>query len=80
MSISMRSTKKEMYSEIERLRAYCDQLEQQLRAAKPHRNSRPGKTNFALFAPDACKYFGKRSVTKEEIYDYINAMEAGASK
>lgn len=33
MSISMRSTKAQMYSEIERLRELCDLQSQQLRAA-----------------------------------------------
>lgn len=37
MSVSMRSTKAQMYSEIERLRALCDLQPQQLRAAsQPH--------------------------------------------
>ena len=33
MSISMRSTKAQMYAEIQRLRALCEAQEQQLRAA-----------------------------------------------
>jgi hypothetical protein len=39
MSISMRSTKAQMYSEIERLRALCDWQEQQLRAASQPRRA-----------------------------------------
>lgn len=35
MSVSMRSTKAQMYSEIERLRALCDLQSQQLLAASP---------------------------------------------
>jgi hypothetical protein len=37
MSVSMRSTKAQMYSEIERLRALCDWQAQQLRAASQPR-------------------------------------------
>ena len=40
MSISMRSTKAQMYSEIERLRALCDLRSQQLRAASQPRQAR----------------------------------------
>lgn len=41
MSVSMRSTKAQMYSEIERLRALCDLQSQQLRAASQPRQARP---------------------------------------
>lgn len=40
MSVSMRSTKAQMYSEIERLRALCDLQSQQLRAASQPRQAR----------------------------------------
>lgn len=40
MSVSMKSTKAQMYSEIERLRALCDQQEQQLRAAREERKAK----------------------------------------
>ena len=40
MSVSMRSTKAQMYSEIERLRALCDLQSQQLRAASQPRKAR----------------------------------------
>lgn len=40
MSVSMRSTKTQMYSEIERLRALLDLREQQLRAASQPRQAR----------------------------------------
>lgn len=77
MTVSMKSTKAQMYSEIERLRALCDRQEQQLRAAKPRKGwKRPGGTNYALFAPDACKHFGKKTVTRQEILDYISEVEA----
>lgn len=39
MSVSMRSTKAQMYSEIERLRALCDWQAQQLRAASEPRQA-----------------------------------------
>lgn len=39
MSVSMRSTKTQMYSEIERLRALCDLQSQQLRAASQPRQA-----------------------------------------
>lgn len=39
MSVSMRSTKAQMYSEIERLRALCDLQSQQLRAASQPRQA-----------------------------------------
>ena len=39
MSVSMRSTKSQMYSEIERLRALCDLQSQQLRAASQPRQA-----------------------------------------
>lgn len=41
MSVSMRSTKAQMYSEIERLRALCDLQSQQLRAASQPRRQAP---------------------------------------
>lgn len=40
MSISMRSTKAQMYSEIERLRSLCDWQAQQLRATSQPRQTR----------------------------------------
>lgn len=40
MSVSMRSTKAQMYAEIERLRALCDLQSQQLRAASQPRQAR----------------------------------------
>ena len=40
MSVSMKSTKAQMYSEIERLRALCDQQEQQLRAESEERKAK----------------------------------------
>lgn len=39
MTISMRSTKAQMYAEIERLRALCEQQAQQLRAASQPRQA-----------------------------------------
>lgn len=78
MSISMKSSKAQMYSEIERLRAYCDQLEQQLRAkpaAKPafvRRSS--GFQSLAQYAPAACKHFGVKSVTREQIQEYVATL------
>ena len=39
MSVSMRSTKAQMYSEIERLRELCDLQSQQLRAASQPRQA-----------------------------------------
>ena len=39
MSVSMRSTKAQMYSEIERLRALCDLQSQQLRAVSQPRQA-----------------------------------------
>lgn len=41
MPISMRSTKAQMYSEIERLRELCDLQAQQLRAASQPRRQAP---------------------------------------
>lgn len=43
MSVSMRSTKAQMYSEIERLRALCDLQSQQLRAASQPRQARQAR-------------------------------------
>lgn len=44
--------------------------------AKPRNSWRPnGGTNYALFAPDACKHFGVKTVTKEQIYAYISEVE-----
>lgn len=51
MSISMRSTKKQMFAEIERLRERCDALEQQLRAAsRPERSLEPSERRSKLEA------------------------------
>lgn len=59
MSISMRSTKAQMYSEIERLRALCDMQSQQLRAS---RSAPSTKQSLAQFCAAYCKTHGTRSV------------------
>lgn len=72
MSISMRSTKEQMYSEIERLRDYADRYRQQLRdavdeiarlkAAKKPSNSAPRAQSLAQFCSAYCATHGVRSV------------------
>lgn len=59
MSISMRSTKAQMYSEIERLRALCDFQSQQLRTSRPAPST---KLSLAQFCANYCKTHGTRSV------------------
>lgn len=57
------------------------QFQRNASATKPRNSWRPnGGTNYARFAPDACKYFNKKSVSKQEIYDYINACEVADSE
>ena len=54
-------------------------LEEQISAApKPRKKWRPSGTNYGLFAGDACKHFGKKTVSKEEILQYISEVEAVA--
>ena len=72
MSVSMRSTKAQMYSEIERLRDYADRYQQQLRdavdeiarlkAAKQPSNSAPRAQSLAQFCSAYCATHGVRSV------------------
>lgn len=44
MSVSMKSTKAAMYSEIERLRTLCDQLDQSNRALRAESEERKAKS------------------------------------
>ena len=74
MSISMRSTKAQMYSEIERLRDYADRYQQQLRDAvdeiarlkakhsAPRASQHSTKQSLAQFCAAYCKAHGTRSV------------------
>lgn len=59
MSISMRSPKAQMYSEIERLRTLCDLQSQQLRASRPAPST---KQSLAQFCAAYCQTHGVRSV------------------
>ena len=59
MSISMRSTKAQMYSEIERLRALCDLQSQQLGTPRPAPST---KQSLAQFCSAYCATHGTRSV------------------
>lgn len=59
MTVSMRSTKAQMYAEIERLRALCEAQEQQLRAA-----SQPRQPRQAHQAPDLSERRAKLEALK----------------
>jgi len=84
MSISMRSTKAQMYSEIERLRDYADTCQQQLRdavdeiarlkAAKQPSNSAPRAQSLAQFCSAYCATHGVRSVPGHVVKAWRNAQ------
>lgn len=84
MSISMRSTKAQMYSEIERLRDYADTCQQQLRdavdeiarlkAAKQPSNSAPRAQSLAQFCSAYCATHGVRSVPGHVVQAWRNAQ------
>ena len=85
MSVSMRSTKAQMYSEIERLRDYADRYQQQLRdavdeiarlkAALQPRNSAPStKQSLAQFCAAYCQTHGTRSVPGHVVHAWRNAQ------
>ena len=63
MSVSMKSTKAQMYSEIERLRALVDYLQQSppLPLTKPREESLPSK------AKRYCVVFGVKSVERSTL-------------
>ena len=70
MSVSMKSTKAQMYSEIEMLRARCDRLEQQLRAAPaPKFTTRAPTRSEAAIA--YCKHHNVTSVSKQQLDAWI---------
>ena len=84
MSVSMRSTKAQMYSEIERLRDYADRYQQQLRdavdeiarlkAAKQPSNSAPRAQSLAQFCSAYCATHGVRSVPGHVVQAWRNAQ------
>lgn len=84
MSVSMRSTKAQMYSEIERLRDYADRAQQQLRdavdeiarlkAAKQPSNSAPRAQSLAQFCSAYCATHGVRSVPGHVVQTWRNAQ------
>ena len=67
MSVSMKSSKTQMYSEIEMLRARCDRLEQQLRAAKPAPKFTARVQTRAEGAREYCKHHNVTSVSKQQL-------------
>ena len=84
MSVSMRSTKAQMYSEIERLRALCDLQSQQLRdaadeiarlkAASQPSNSAPRAQSLAQFCSAYCATHNVRSVPGHVVQAWRNAQ------
>lgn len=66
MSVSMKSTKVQMYSEIEMLRARCDRLEQQLRAAPAPKFTARVQTRSEA-ARAYCKHHDITSVSKQQL-------------
>lgn len=84
MSVSMRSTKAQMYSEIERLRDYADRAQQQLRdaveeidrlkAARQPNNSAPRAQSLAQFCSAYCATHGVRSVPGHVVKAWRNAQ------
>ena len=60
MSISMRSTKTQMYSEIERLRALCDHQAQQLRAQPDARRNQAPDVSERRTKLEALKAFATK--------------------
>ena len=62
MSVSMRSTKLEMYNEIELLRTMCDKLQNQALSAKHEVRNAPEDKSFAEFCAWYCTANNVRSV------------------
>lgn len=86
MSVSMRSTKAQMYSEIERLREYADRYQQQLRDAvdeiarlkakhsAPRASQHSTKQSLAQFCAAYCQTHGTRSVPGHVVRAWRNAQ------
>lgn len=84
MSVSMRSTKAQMYSEIERLRDYADRAQQQLRdavdeiarlkAARQPNNSAPRAQSLTQFCSAYCATHGVRSVPGHIVQSWRHAQ------
>lgn len=86
MSVSMRSTKAQMYSEIERLRDYADRYQQQLRDAvdeiarlkakhsAPRASQHSTKQSLAQFCAAYCAAHGTRSVPGHVVQAWRNAQ------
>ena len=84
MSISMRSTKAQMYSEVERLRDLLDRQDQQLRAqseeiarlkaARQPSNSAPRAQTLAQFCSAYCATHNVRSVPGHVVQAWRNAQ------
>ena len=86
MSVSMRSTKAQMYSEIERLRDYVDRAQQQLRDAveeidrlrakhsAPRTSQHSTKQSLAQFCVAYCAAHGTRSVPGHAVQAWRNAQ------
>lgn len=87
MSVSMRSTKAQMYSEIERLRDYADRYQQQLRdavdeIARLKAAKQPStqhhvpstKQSLAQFCAAYCAAHGTRSVPGHVVQAWRNAQ------
>ncbi len=86
MSVSMRSTKAQMYSEIERLRDYADRYQQQLRDAvdeiarlkakhsAPRASQHSTKQSLTQFCAAYCAAHGTRSVPGHVVQAWRNAQ------
>lgn len=84
MSVHARSTKKEMYEEIERLRTECDRINNQLSRtpretprAQPRVTQSPRNPALVLFCSSYCAAHGTKSVPGHLARAFLNSQNRG---
>ena len=81
MSVHARSTKKQMYEEIERLRLLADQLPRTPREtprAQPRVTQSPRNPELVLFCSTYCAAHNTKSVPGALVRAFLNSQKRGA--
>ena len=84
MSVHARSTKKQMYEEIERLRTECDRIDNQLSRtpretprAQPRVTQSPRNPELVLFCSTYCAAHNTKSVPGVLVRAFLNSQKRG---
>jgi hypothetical protein len=73
MSISLKSNKRDMYSEIEKLRAKCEELRSQVPVTKHYAEISPKRSNLIQFCRAYCNTMGTKSVPGHIVYAWLSS-------